>query len=724
MRKIIIIILSIFTLIFLIFLGAFFLIKSYLTPSRVKEFTQKTLSEALKKEVKIEKVEPQISIKRIGVSAKNIKVKEDEKRDFLDVEKIEFSLKILPLIFKRTLEIDAIYIKKPSVFIYEKKEVPVKKTEKEGEVERIEIPVFFILKNLEIEKGKIEIIPLKGKKTALYPFNLKISSKSLTKEIFEFMGYGDFSSKDFEFISPINFSFKMNFDLLKDKMEIKSYDFKVKDINLKGNGEILKILEGLLEYNVFLESKNIPLKVLKELSGVKEIDLSGYLDVAINLKGDYKDVIPDIKGKIEGKSLYAKTPLRKVDFPKFLIEFKGKSGELKLDFASEKQKGNLNIEFFLLFPNEFSGKGDIRGDLIEFTGKSLNYSLNFDARGSAKGNLNISGKFFAGKNDLSFNLSGETKGKITLLKGFLNSSNLNLNEILPPEEKKTGEGKKETKPPELILPENLRIFMEGNIRNFVYKENNLRDIKVEIEIDERGIRIKNLKGKVYGGEIEGNIEITKGSILVKSNLKGKNLEFSELLKNYKFYLGEITGKFNIETDSKFDLNDIPGTLYASNTVIAFNGEFRKDPILDRIAEILKISELKNLKFKNMNLKIKIEKGFIDFPDFKIDASDYFLEPKGRTSLKGDLDFDILLKFRGRGAELLRNYSSLSNYFADKKGDFELFLKIKGTYKNPTISLNTEKFEEKIREELKKKGKEKLEEGVKKGIEELKKKFGF
>ncbi|MEO0284115.1 MAG: AsmA-like C-terminal region-containing protein [candidate division WOR-3 bacterium] len=723
MRKIIFIILSFFALIFILLLTIFFIVKSYLTPERIKEFTQKTLSDALKKDVKIEKVEPQISLRKIGISAKRIKVKEDEKRDFLDVEKIEFSLRILPLIFKRTLEIDGIYIKNPSLFLYQKEEFPVKKPEKEKEAQKIEIPVFFILKSLEIEKARIEIVPLKGKRIAIYPFNLKISSKSITRNTFEFKGNGDVSLKDFEFFSPIKYSFNLNFDLTKDKLEIKNYDIKVKDINLNGKGEILKVLVGEPEYKISLESKNIPLTFVKEILKVKEIDLSGNLDVLITVSGNYKDIIPDIKGKIDGKSLYVKTPLRKVDFTKFFIEFKGKRGELNLDFASEKQKGNLNIEFSLLFPNEFSGKGKINGDLFEFTGKSLNYSLDFNAKGSAKGNLDISGKFYAGKNDLIFNLNGETKGKITFLKGSLNSSNLNLNEILP-EEKKTGEGKKEIKKPELILPENIRIFIEGNIRNFVYKEDNLKDIKVEIEIDERGIRIKNLKGKVYGGEIEGNIEITKGSILVKSNLKGKNLEFSEILKNHKFYLGEIKGKLNIETDSKFDLDDIFGTLYASNTVIAFDGEFKKDPILDKIAEILKIEELKNLKFKNINLKIKIEKGFIDFPDFKIDASDYFLEPKGRASLKGDLDFDILFKFRGKGAELLRKYSALSNYFTDKSGDFELFFKIKGTHKNPSISLNTQKFEEKIKEELKKKGKEKLEEGVKKGLEELKKKFGF
>ncbi len=723
MRKVIFIILSLFTLIFIFLLVLFFIIKSYLTPQRIKEFTQKTLQDALKMEVKIERVEPKISLRNISIVAEKIKVYEDEKREFLDLEKIEFFLKILPIIFKRTLEIDGIYIKKPSIFLYEKKEAIPKKTGKEKEEKKFEIPLYLILNNFEIEKGRIEIIPLKGKKSTFYPLNLKMSSKSITKNNFEFRGNGDISFKDFEIISPIKFFFVLNYDLSKDKLDIKDYEIKLKEINLRGNGEIEKLVEGEPEYKIFLQSRNIPLKFIKGLYDVKEIDLSGDLDLSLNLSGNYRDIVPDIKGKIEGKSIYVKTPLRKIDFPKFFIEFRGKRANINLDFVSEKQNGNLNIDFSLPFPNEFSGGGKVSGDLLEFTGKSLNYSLNFDAKGSARGNLNISGKFLAGKNDLSFNLSGETKGKITLLKGSLNSSNLNLNEILK-EEKNYGEGKKETKTPELILPENMRIFMEGNIRNFIYKKDNLRDIKALIEIDEKGIRIKNLRGKVYGGEIEGNIEITKGSLLIKSNLKGKNLEFPELLKNHKFYLGEITGKLNIETDSKFDLNDIPGTLYASNTVIAFNGEFRKDPILDKIAEILKISELKSLKFKNINLKIKIEKGFIDFPDFKIDASDYFLEPKGRASLKGDIDFDILFKFRGRGAEILRKYSSFANYFADKSGDFELFFKIKGTYKNPLISLNTEKFEEKIREELKKKGKEKLGEGVKKGLEELKKKFGF
>jgi|GEM_PF-1543584 len=726
MRKIILIILSIFAIFIVVLFTVFFIIKSYLTPERVKDFTEKTLKQALQREVKIEKIEPRVSLFNAGILSEGIKIYEDKKKKFVSIDEMEFSLKILPLIFKKTLEIEKIYIKEPEVFIYtEVKDVGKGKAPEKKE--KAEIPIFFILQKLEIERGKIHIIPEKGKRTLIYPFNLKLSSKHIEKNLIEFKGEGEIGYSEFKKFSPLKFAFNFNFDIAKDIAEIKRYTLKINALTLSGEGEIKGLIEGKPEYKLILESENIPLSVLKDLSRIKDVDFKGKIDISLKVKGKYTDKVPYIRGDIEGKEVAIKTKEREIDFSKLKIKFKGYKGNFEAEFMSGKQKGDLDFEFSLLPPNKFKGKGKIKGNLIEFTQRDKNYSITFNINGSSQGKLDIKGKFTAGKNDITFNLKGEKKRKLFYVRGNINSNYLNLNEIMP-EEKKEEKGKKKGKPPELILPKGISLFINGAVRNFIFKEDNLRDIRFNLEVDEKGIRIKNLKGKVFGGSIDGNISVEKGSIIVKSNLKGNNIEFSELLKKHKFLPSLITGKLSIKTKSRFNLEDVLGTLYAENAVLVFNGEFKKDPVLEKIADILKIKELKNLKFKKINVKLKIERGWINFPDFRIEAPDYLVIPKGKASLKGNLDINLLIKFKGKSAEKLRKYSSFAKYFMNKKGDFELYFILKGTYKNPKVSLDTKKFEEKlkkeIKKEVKKKAKKKMEQEIKKGLEELKKRFGF
>jgi len=686
MKKIILIILSIFAIFLFILLSVFFMIKSYLSPERIRDFTEKTLKEALEREIKIEKIKPYISLFNAGILSQGIEIYEDKKKKIVSIEEMQFSLKIFPLIFKRRIEIEKIYIKEPEVFIYTevKGERKGKTPEKKKETE---VPIFFILQKLKIERGKIHIIPERGKRTLIYPFNLTLSSKHIKKNLIEFKGEGETGVSEFKKFSPFKFDFNFNFDIAEDLVEIKKYILKIKTITLSGKGEIRGLVEGKPRYKVVLESENIPLSVLKDLGGREDIDFKGKTNISIEIEGKHTDKVPYIQGEIEGKEIFIKTREREIDFSKLKVKFKGYKGNLETKFVSGKQKGDLDLEFSLLPPNEFKGKG----------------------------------KFILDKNDLLFNFKGERKRNLFYVKGNINSNYLNLNEIVPQEKK---EEKKKGKPPELILPQGISLFIEGNIKNFIFKEENLKNIRFNIEIDEKEIRIKNLKGEVFGGNIEGDILIEKGSIIVKSNLKGSNLEFSELLKKHRFLPSLITGKLSIQTKNRLNLDDILGTLYAENALLILNGQFKKDPVFEEIADILKINELKNLEFKKIDAKFKIERGWINFPDFKIEAPGYSIVSEGKASLKGNLDMNLLIKFKGEQAKNLRKYSSFAKYFTNKEGDFELYFKLKGTYESPKVLLDTKKFEERLKEEMKKEVKEKLKEEIKKEIEELKKKFGF
>ncbi len=719
MKKIILIIVVIFAFIFTLFIASFIAAKSFLTPERIKNFAEGIIEKSLNAEAEIQEVKPEIGFFKAGIKAEDIEITKNKKK-LVSVKEIEFKLKILPLIFKRSLDIQKIYIKEPEIEYHIKKKGKKRKREKAKEL-KPEAGLLFTLKNFTLEDARIKIYKDKKKIYDIKDFDITFSSYSITKNKINFKGRGGVLIKEPKFINQkINFSFDFDLDIARDFIELKDYSLAVRDIEIEGNGEFEKIIKGEPEYSIKIISKNIELSSLREFLKNKKTNLKGKVDIDLKIKGNIKETLPKIYGKIKSDDITLITEGKRINFNKLRIDFKGVSGELKTKMVYGLQKGNISSRFYM-DKLSFKGKLDIEGNLKEFTGKDAVYSLNLNFNGNIKGDINAKGDLESGKNRLTFNISGKKERNIFYLNGSVNSDYFNVNDFLPPEKKN---GQKKGKKVELLLPKGVNVHITGNIKRLILKKDKMERVRFRLKVDKKGIRLEDLKGNVYKGRIEGEVYIFKGSIKVKSKIKGKNLEFSEILKIHKFLPGEIKGKLDIRTDASFDLENIFETLNAKNSVFVFKGEWRANPVLTKIADLLKINDLKRLKFQKINARLEINRGWMNLNNFKIQGRNFLIVTTGRVSLKGNLDIKLKINFKGNLGEKLRRFSSLSKYFQNKKGDFELVFDIDGTYKNPKIKLDITDFQRKIQKEIKKKVKKKIKEEIKKGIEELFKRFGF
>jgi len=683
MKRILIISGIILFVFFILLLILYFLIKSFLTEERIRKFSEDKIKEATGLSCKIEKVVPYIGIKGVGIDIKNLKLYKE--KEVASSERILFKIKLIPIIFKK-IEIDKIYIEKP-FFEYKIKKGEIEKVKKEEISEKeIEIPFIFFLKNLEIRNGKFKIYD--DEKIEISNFNLNLKG-ILKKNLIEIKGENDFEVKVRDLIFPLKDKFKINYDLKNDLANIENFSIYLfkNELNLKGN--IKGIISGETEYNVYLTSDNFNLQNLPEI--LKELKILGILKIDLNLKGKEN---PFIYGKIKSKDIEIVYLKEKLNFRDFESEFKGDnfSFSFKGIFEEIDLKFDGIVKFFPLI--YFEMNSNIKGNLKKFTNLDKIFEIKVNLKGE-KNKGKIKAKFLSGKNDLNIDADLNFDKKIEV-SGNISSFYFNLDEILKKEEKKE---KKEKEEIPFLLPPNLKIDINCFIKEFLQKNNVLRNVRFKLKGEENNIRIENFKGEAFEGIIEGNFSLRKGSFLLDIELSARNINFLNLLPNLKFLPFKITGILNINSKTSMNLENIFETINSQNFGILVKGYIEGNKVLKKIAEITKVKELEKIYFDNIDFKIEIKKGFIYFPDFKIKGKDFEIVPKGKVSLKGDMDMDALINFK----------------------NLSFNLNIKGNYENPNIkiySYSVKKEVKKIEKEIKKE----IKKEVKKEVEKLKKKL--
>jgi len=660
--KRILIITGILLFIFLfLLLILYFLIKSFLTEEKIRKFSEDKIREATGLLCKIEKVSPYIGIKGVGIDIKNLKLYKE--REIAFSERIFFKVKLIPIIFKK-IEIDKIYIEKPFFEYKIKKEKIEKVKRKEGEEKEFEIPFIFFLKNLEIKDGKFKIYD--DEKIEISNFNL-ILKGILNKNILEIKGENDFEIKIGNFNFPLKDKFKINFDLKNDLANVEDFSIYFLKNELNLNGNIKGIISGETEYDVYLSSDKFNLQNLPEI--LKELKIFGILKIDLNLKGKENAFI---YGKIKSENIEVVYLNEKLNFKNFESEFKGNnfSFSFKGIFDEIDSKFDGIIKFFPSI--EFEINSNLKGNLKKFT----NLDKIFEIKANLKGNKNkgkIRAKFFAGKNDLNIDADLNFDKKIEIY-GNISSFYFNLDEILKEEEKK--EGKREIP---FLLPPNLKIDINCFIKEFSQKNNVLKNVRFRLKGDENNIRIENFKGEAFEGVIEGNFNLTKGSIFLDIDARAKNINLLNLLPNLKFLPFKITGILDISSKTNMDLLNILETLNSENFGILIKGYIEGNKVLKKIADITKIKEFEKIYFEKIDFKFEIKNGFIYFPDFKIKGKDFEIIPKGKVSLKGDMDMDAFISFK----------------------NLSFNLNIKGNYENPEIKIYSSKIEKEVKKEIKK-----------------------
>lgn len=341
----------------------------------------------------------------------------------------------------------------------------------------------------------------------------------------------------------------------------------------------------------------------------------------------------------------------KVSAMGYLLDYKGKVYDLQ---TAPKADGSYKVEY---------KKNIISGKVFADLGQKVPYvKLNADSQ-----SLNLA--------DFSDTKQASNKG------GIISSANANTlvaNTPIPYEFLKMANADVVLKIKQLLID----------------SEMSLTDINAVITL-KNGVLNINFKNIGAGnGNISGTVDTDANKKTAAINLKGTDIILQQLYKafanagNKELYIKE-GGKTNFALNINTSGNNTDQ--YIANSkgqVIAFvDSSVMKISSLEKLRSNIIMQILENLKINvtNSDMKLKcavvrgdVSGGTVNYPKgIVVDAKDFYLVADGRTNLNDETINLSLQPFSGKITDT--NISSILGSL----------LKIKGTFKNPSISINKE-----------------------------------
>lgn len=397
--------------------------------------------------------------------------------------------------------------------------------------------------------------------------------------------------------------------------------------------------------------KFYPLEAGDELAGLIDFDVAAKGRMSAIEQERYQDF--DASGKIEAHNLVYKTS----SLPDGL---RMNEGVMNIS----PQQASLSVDKAMIGRNDFSITGNVRNILGYFIDK------------------------------------GELRGEVDLV-----SSYLNINDFMS--EPETSSNQTDTISTGIIeVPENVDMTLRGSVAEVIYDNLNLKQVKGLVKVKDKKILLENLSMNTLGGSmaLSGSYAVPdtrKPDINFKVNIQGVEVKQAAEAFNTIQMLAPIaqnaSGKigidFNITSSLGPDMMPLFPTLNGDGGLTSPELAFAGVNTINKIADVLKIKELKDWAFKNVNLSFEILDGKVFVKPFEMKLGEINTVVSGWNSFDQTLEYQMQMEiprafFGGAANSVLENLISTAN----KKGaNFSLGDKvpvkilISGLMSDPKIS---------------------------------------
>ena len=444
------------------------------------------------------------------------------------------------------------------------------------------------------------------------------------------------------------------------------------------------------------------------------------------------------------------------------------NGELNLSQISEvyplgagdKLEGKLIAK--ISFDGRMSSLENEKYDEFQFLGSLLLEGINYKTSAIEapvfiqKAQLNFSPEYLdlvslkmkIGGNDLS------AKGKIEnfmpyvfndgMLTGKLEtgSTYFNLTELLPESTDAQAEvtstdiqGSIDTVAPTAIeVPANINFSLNSSFKQLIYDDIEMNNVSGVIYVREQAVILNRLKMDVLDGSV--NLSGKYDTKIPGKPLADLNIEISkiDIQKAYHtFGMMEKLAPIAEKTQGAFSTSFTLNTLLDNELIPVYNsmnggGKLSTSTIvidnvntLNKLADILKMADLKRMKTSPINLSFEFSDGKLRVKPFDIKYEDITANIGGTTGFDQSIDYDMKLnvpreKFGGQANAVLDNLILEANKLG---ADFsagetiDINVKIGGTITNPQIKTALAGGSGNAVEDLKKKALDELEKQKKK-----------
>lgn len=269
------------------------------------------------------------------------------------------------------------------------------------------------------------------------------------------------------------------------------------------------------------------------------------------------------------------------------------------------------------------------------------------------------------------------------------SPHLDLAELLP------------TTPGAPFLP-NARGGGQVRIARLLQGKLDVRDVAATVALAPAALEAPAYSLKGYGGDVTGSAKFDlrdtrKPVYEIKS--KVANVQADSLLSAWTPARGLLRG--TLSTDLTFagagqEPDDVKKTLTLVGLAALSQGQLGPGPSLQAIADLVKVPQLREVKFKELKLPMRIERGrlFTDAVTLSGPSGDWTLS--GAVGFDGALDYAVSVTLPPDVAASLNARSALAaGALADDKGRMLLDLHVGGTAKAPKVAWNTQAMRDRL-----------------------------
>ncbi|MBI4682669.1 MAG: AsmA family protein [Nitrospirae bacterium] len=657
MKKVLLITTSVIASVIIAFI---IFIKIFITPERVKEYVVPVLEKSLNRKVEIGDIS--ISLIR-GIGINDFAVKEaDQKADFVRCKEFVLKFKLLPLLSKRVV-IDELRLVSPAVKIergpdgkFNFEDIGQKKeTEeiKEKSDEAGGLPVSLLVNNIAINDAGFSVTDMmKEIPDIKSSADINIGIKSYDGS--EIITEGEIKIKADEIILhkpqekiikniTAGLKYAINANLKSKDIRIDRADLDFQDIRLSLTGKLnnLKISPEIDIALILQKTQAADIqKTASEFADIKNISLSGNLAADIKLNGEIKK--PD----------------------------------------TLKANGTVTMEELGIKYNEIHALLD--GN-IKFSEKTMN----IDVRSTVNKNiLEIKGSVRNCFKDQDINLN-------------VYSKQLFIDQLIPagkPEDKasagsiQSAPGKTAKEPG----PLDLKITANGEIRidSAVYKNMTMSDFFMQFRFKDNKLEIPKLAAKAGKGTLNLNSLVDLSRPGYTYNLSGHidSLHADEIVNTFfpkakDTVFGIIT--FNLKMDGAGTLpENIKRNLAADADFNMKDGRITGANITKGLSRFLNIKELETINLRQAKGAVRIRNSIARL-DSILSADDLSMDPKGDIGLDETLDLAFDLKLSPRLTDKIMS-SNIGEYIKSEDGRGIVPLKISGTFKDPSYTVDVKK----------------------------------
>lgn len=231
------------------------------------------------------------------------------------------------------------------------------------------------------------------------------------------------------------------------------------------------------------------------------------------------------------------------------------------------------------------------------------------------------------------------------------SEKFNVNEWLSDEGKDTGDSV--SKKSVVAVPKNLALTLNTAVGEATYDRMPLRNLTGSLRLGNGVLKMEKLNFLALGGQFQTSgtydtQELTKPKFDFALNLA--NVQVAEayrhltvvkaLLPLAQYVLGNVNSQFKLSGLLGQDMLPKLNTLDGQGFIRVIQAAFKDNPILARLAETTKLSDLNRLRLQNVLMTTEIVDGKLKFQPFDVSFNPYKLTVTGGNGFDGSVEYKL------------------------------------------------------------------------------------